>query len=127
MKFERKNTIEEAEVYERMVFKKTDSEIRNPDGSIVFSAKNIEIPEGWSQVAADVLAQKYFRKQGVPQYDKNGMQLFNDNGTPIIGSEYSLKQVVHRLAGCWTFWGKKGHLLCSSCLDEIDKKEKNLQ
>ena len=67
MKFERKNTIEEVEVYENMGFKKTDSEIRNPDGSIVFSAKNIDVPEGWSQVAADVLAQKYFRKAGVPK------------------------------------------------------------
>ena len=67
MKFRTENTVEETEVYESMVFKKTDSEIRNPDGSIVFSAKNIEIPEGWSQVAADVLAQKYFRKAGVPK------------------------------------------------------------
>ena len=70
MKFERRNTVEEAGVYESMVFKKTDSEIRNPDGSIVFSAKNIEIPEGWSQVAADVLAQKYFRKAGVPSLEE---------------------------------------------------------
>ena len=67
MKFERKNTVEGGEIYENMVFKKTDSEIRNPDGSIVFSAKNIEIPKAWSQVAADVLAQKYFRKAGVPK------------------------------------------------------------
>ena len=62
MKFERKNTIEARENYDNMDFKMTDSEIRNPDGSVVFSAKNIEIPEDWSQVAADVLAQKYFRK-----------------------------------------------------------------
>ena len=47
-----------------MGFKTTDSEIRNPDGSIVFSAKNIEIPVDWSQVAADVLAQKVFQKSG---------------------------------------------------------------
>ena len=67
MKFERKNTIENREIYENMDFKTTDSEIRNPDGSIVFSAKNIEIPKAWSQVAADVLAQKYFRKAGVPK------------------------------------------------------------
>ena len=67
MKFERQNTIEGREIYENMGFKTTDSEIRNPDGSIVFSAKTIEIPVDWSQVAADVLAQKYFRKAGVPK------------------------------------------------------------
>ena len=67
MKFERRNTFEDKEIYENMRFKRTDSEIRNPDGTIVFSAKDIEIPEGWSQVAADVLAQKYFRKAGVPK------------------------------------------------------------
>ena len=60
MKFERRNTFEDKEIYQNMRFKRTDSEIRNPDGTVVFSAKDIEIPEGWSQVAADVLAQKYF-------------------------------------------------------------------
>ena len=57
MKFERRNTFDDKEIYENMRFKRTDSEIRNPDGTVVFSAKDIEIPEGWSQVAADVLAQ----------------------------------------------------------------------
>ena len=80
MKFERRNTIEGKEVYERMSFKTTDSEIRNPDGSIVFSAKNIEIPEGWSQVAADVLAQKYFRKAGVPKILKK----VDEEGIPVF-------------------------------------------
>ena len=80
MKFERKNTIEEREVYESMDFRTTDSEIRNPDGSIVFSAKNIEIPDAWSQVAADVLAQKYFRKAGVPKILKK----VHEEGVPIF-------------------------------------------
>ena len=80
MKFERKNTIEGREVYEDMEFKTADSEIRNPDGSIVFCAKNIEIPEAWSQVAADVLAQKYFRKAGVPKILKK----VNEEGVPIF-------------------------------------------
>ena len=80
MKFERKNTVEGREIYENMGFKTTDSEIRNPDGSIVFSAKNIEIPEAWSQVAADVLAQKYFRKAGVPKILKK----VYEEGVPVF-------------------------------------------
>jgi ribonucleoside-diphosphate reductase alpha chain len=47
-------------------FQADDIEIRNPDGSIVFRLDNVEVPEFWSQVASDVLAQKYFRKAGVP-------------------------------------------------------------
>ena len=80
MRFERRNTIDDAEIYQGMGFKTTDSEIRNPDGSIVFSAKNIEIPEGWSQVAADVLAQKYFRKAGVPKILKK----VHEEGIPVF-------------------------------------------
>jgi ribonucleoside-diphosphate reductase alpha chain len=125
MKFERKNTIEEKEVYDTMDFKTTDSEIRNPDGSIVFSAKNIEIPEAWSQVAADVLAQKYFRKAGVPKILKK----VNEEGVPIFlqrsvedkgaleklepderySSETTARQVFDRLAGAWAYWGWKGN------------------
>jgi len=51
-------------------FRTTKSEIRNPDGSVVFSLDNIEVPAQWSQVASDVLAQKYFRKAGVPAHLK---------------------------------------------------------
>ena len=125
MKFERRNTIEGKEVYERMSFKTTDSEIRNPDGSIVFSAKNIEIPEGWSQVAADVLAQKYFRKAGVPKIlkkvDEEGIPVFLQRSVEDekamdeldpdqrYSSETTALQVFDRLAGAWAYWGWKGN------------------
>ena len=120
MKFERRNTIEGKEVYERMSFRTTDSEIRNPDGSIVFSAKNIEIPEGWSQVAADVLAQKYFRKAGVPKIlrkvDEEGIPVFLQRSVEDekaldeldpdqrYSSETTAIQVFDRLAGAWAYW-----------------------
>ena len=94
-------------VFDNFDWQNNSSILRDSTGLTVFEMDDVEVPKFWSQVAIDVLAQKYFRKQGVPQYDKNGVQLFNDNGTPILGSEKSLKQVVHRLAGCWTFWGKK--------------------
>jgi len=58
---------------------------------------NVEVPENWSQVATDILAQKYFRKAGVPQEDGS------------LGSENSIKQVAHRLADCWKHWGEKHH------------------
>ena len=66
MKFERFFTSEGNNVYDDIEFKVTSSEIKNPDGTIVFSAPKIEVPSKYSQVAADVIAQKYFRKAGVP-------------------------------------------------------------
>jgi len=80
------------------------STIRNTDGSVVFQMNNVEVPKSWSQVATDILAQKYFRKAGVPQVDAYGRPLVDMNGNQVLGSETSIKQVVHRIAGCWTFW-----------------------
>lgn len=71
------------------------SVIRNPAGDAVFEMHNVEVPKGWSQVATDILAQKYFRKAGVPQPDGS------------LGGERSIKQVTHRLADCWRSWGMK--------------------
>ncbi|MBI2585152.1 MAG: vitamin B12-dependent ribonucleotide reductase, partial [Rhodospirillales bacterium] len=105
-------------------FRKTSSEIKNPDGSVVFRLADMEVPARWSQVACDVLAQKYFRKAGVPKCLKK----FEENDVPswlwrrvpdpaalaqlpdgerTIG-ETSAKQVFDRLAGTWTYWGWKG-------------------
>jgi ribonucleoside-diphosphate reductase alpha chain len=81
--------------------------LRNPDGSVVFDMKDIEVPSGWSQLATDILAQKYFRKTGVPQFMEDGKPVLDENGNPILGSEKSVKQVVHRLAGAWRHWGEK--------------------
>ena len=65
MRIERKFTKDAAEAYAGLEFATTTSEIRNPDGKIVFRLEDFEVPAGWSQVACDVLAQKYFRKAGI--------------------------------------------------------------
>jgi ribonucleoside-diphosphate reductase alpha chain len=93
--------------YSTVEYEKRSSIIKNPDGTIVFEMNNIEVPTTWSQVAVDILAQKYFRKAGVPQFDSQGSPILDENGDQIFGSETSVKQVVHRLAGCWRFWGEK--------------------
>jgi ribonucleoside-diphosphate reductase alpha chain len=85
---------------------KRSSAIRNPDGSLVFKLDNIEVPEHWSQLAVDILAQKYFRKAGVPQRGADGNLLLGPDGQPVLGGERDARQVFHRLAGCWTHWGK---------------------
>ena len=123
MKIERHFTKAQTEAYGDIDFKLTTSEIRNPDGSIVFHLEKVEVPEFWSQVAADVLAQKYFRKAGVPVYAKRvkekGVPEFLwksepdkdnlDNLAPHerYTGESSAKQVFDRLAGAWTYWGWK--------------------
>jgi len=91
--------------YDKIQFAKRCSEIRNPDGSLVFKLEDIQVPEAWSQVATDILAQKYFRKAGVPQQDSDGEPILDESGEPVLGAERDARQVFHRLAGCWTHWG----------------------
>ena len=66
MHFERRFTAAGTDPYSNLEFRSASSEIRNPDGTIVFRAENVEVPAQFSQVATDILAQKYFRKAGVP-------------------------------------------------------------
>jgi len=102
--------------YAPISFRQTSSEIRNPDGSVVFRQESIEVPESWSQVACDVLAQKYFRKAGIPAelvpIEENTVPSWlwrhaAKSGT-TFGGETSARQVFDRLAGAWTYWGWKG-------------------
>jgi ribonucleoside-diphosphate reductase alpha chain len=90
-----------------------DSRIANPDGSVVFEMKDAEVPASWSQVAADIMVSKYFRKAGVPQRGEHGEILFDDDGAPILGPERSTKQVVARLAATWRLWGERGGYFAS--------------
>ncbi len=116
MKIERKFTKADQDAYADLDFITTTSEIRNPDGSVVFKLDNVEIPKSWSQVASDVIAQKYFRKAGVPSALKpvkeKGVPEFLWRSVPAEGAEMSgetsAKQVFDRLAGAWTYWGWKG-------------------
>ncbi len=106
MRIERKFTRRGQGPYEGLTIVKRSSKIRNPDGSTVFKLDNIDVPEQWSQLAVDILAQKYFRKAGVPQLDQNGQPLVGPDGKPVLGGERDARQVFERMAGCWTHWGK---------------------
>jgi ribonucleoside-diphosphate reductase alpha chain len=124
MRIERRFTRADRDAYADIEFKQTTSEIRNPDGSRVFHLPDIEVPAEWSQVACDILAQKYFRKAGVPQRLRpvaeddvpdwlwrrvsDEAALAELPGDKRAGSETSAKQVFDRLAGTWTYWGWKG-------------------
>ena len=107
MKISRLFTTYGENVYDRFEYTTRTSVLRNPDGSKVFEMTDIEVPKQWSQVAADILAQKYFRKTGIPQRDENGNVVTDSKGIPVTGSEHSIKEVVHRMAGCWRDWGEK--------------------
>ncbi|VAV94987.1 Ribonucleotide reductase of class II (coenzyme B12-dependent) [hydrothermal vent metagenome] len=117
MKIERKFTKSGQDAYTGLEFVTTSSEIRNPDGTVVFKLDEVEVPAGWSQVASDVIAQKYFRKAGVPaklkKIKEKDVPEFLWRSEPAgedveMGGETSAKQVFDRLAGAWTYWGWKG-------------------
>src|SRR5579884_1085504 len=103
------------DAYAGLVFAPRTSRIVNPDGSVIFEAKNVMVPDGWSQVAVDVLAQKYCRKAGVPtelkRVPEDGVPQWLWRSEPADGTEFGAerdaRQVFNRLAGCWTYWGFK--------------------
>ncbi len=124
MRIERRFTKAGKSPYAEIAFRKATSEIKNPDGSIVFRLENIDVPAQFSQVASDILAQKYFRKAGVParlkKVEENDVPSFlwrsvaDEAALKTLpederyGSETSAAQVFNRLAGTWTYWGWKG-------------------
>ena len=124
MHFERRFTTSGQDAYANIEFRSATSEIRNPDGTIVFQAENIEVPAQFSQVATDILAQKYFRKAGVPaalkrieetsipswlwRSEADSAALAKLPEDQRYSGEMSAKQVFDRLAGTWTYWGWKG-------------------
>ena len=95
LQFSRRFTREDINVYDQFAYDYRSSVIRNPSGEVVFEMNNVEVPAQWSQIATDILAQKYFRKAGVPQADGS------------LGRETSVKQVAHRMANCWRVWGER--------------------
>jgi ribonucleoside-diphosphate reductase alpha chain len=107
MRIDHRFTKSGGDPYELFKFEHRSSALRNPDGTTVFEMNDVEVPESWSQVATDILAQKYFRKTGVPQFDASGKAIIGEDGKPALGAENSMKQVAHRLAGAWRHWGEK--------------------
>ncbi|MCK9279470.1 MAG: vitamin B12-dependent ribonucleotide reductase [Melioribacteraceae bacterium] len=123
MKINRLFTEAGKDPFESLEFTKRTSEIKNPDGSVVFRMEDVSVPKSWSQVATDVIAQKYFRKAGVPRLLKKVKEV----GVPKwlqasvadtktleelpekerYSSETDSRQVFSRLSGTWTYWGWK--------------------
>ncbi|MFT6375952.1 MAG: ribonucleoside-diphosphate reductase alpha chain [Myxococcota bacterium] len=129
MRVERRFTAGLSSPYDGLNFVPRRSEIRNPDGSLVFEATNVQVPEGWSQVATDILAQKYFRKAGIPAATKPVKEkavptwlqrrIADDKAIEAMtadrrfGGERDSRQVFDRLCGCWTYWGWKEGLFAT--------------
>src|SRR6267143_691898 len=124
MRIARRSTAAGQDPYATVPFRNATSEIRNPDGSLVFQAEGIEVPAEWSQVACDILAQKYFRKAGVPaclaprveegvpswlwRHSADRGALASLPEAARYGGETDARHVFDRMAGTWTYWGWKG-------------------
>ena len=126
MRVERRFTVEGKSPYEQITFRTANSEIRNPDGSRVFQLEGFQVPADWSQVACDVIAQKYFRRAGVPKRlkpvpeddmpewlwrgcaDEKALAALPEDQRS--GGETDARQLFDRLAGTWTYWGLEGRV-----------------
>src|SRR2546423_12837361 len=116
MHIPRRYTVAGQDPFTSVPFVPRTSRIVNPDGSVVFELKDLHVPEHWSQVAVDILAQKYFRRAGVParleRVAEDGVPEWLRRSVPAadasLGQETDARQVFHRLAGCWTYWGWEG-------------------
>jgi ribonucleoside-diphosphate reductase alpha chain len=102
MQFTRHFTKEGVSPFDMFEYDYRTSVIKNPSGEVVFQMDNVEVPKQWSQIATDILAQKYFRKAGIPQQD----------GT--TGRETTVRQVAHRMAHCWRVWGERNNYFASA-------------
>ncbi len=108
LEFKRIYTRADRNVADMFEYEQRRSVIKNADGSIVYEINNVEVPTFWSQVATDILAQKYIRKKGVPQFDSLGNSIIDRlTGKQLLGTETSIKQVAHRMANCWMDWGAR--------------------
>lgn len=124
MRIQRRFTTDSNNPYDAIPMRQANSEIRNPDGSIAFECANFSVPKSWSQVAADILAQKYFRRTGIPtklrkifekdvpewlqRQEADHEQLAGLDAKERFTGENDACQVFDRLAGTWTYWGWKG-------------------
>ncbi|HIE80294.1 MAG TPA: vitamin B12-dependent ribonucleotide reductase, partial [Nitrospinaceae bacterium] len=129
MLIDRVFTKDHQDPYEGIRFVERDSKITNADGSLVAEIKDVSVPDTWSQVAVDIMAQKYFRKAGVPARlkkkfepglpewlcpsvpDEEGLNQLPESAQ--FTRETTSQQVFHRLAGCWTYWGWKNNCFTS--------------
>jgi ribonucleoside-diphosphate reductase alpha chain len=102
LQFTRQFTTEGVSPYDMFEYDYRTSVIKNPSGEVVFQMDHVEVPKQWSQIATDILAQKYFRKAGVPQPDGS------------LGRETSIRQVAHRMAHCWRVWGERNNYFATS-------------
>lgn len=123
MKFARRFTVAGESPYKKVVFHRVRASLRDANGEVVFEQEDVEVPASWSSTATDILAQKYFRRRGVPKYLRRvceeGIPSFISRsvadtsrlGSIAEGSRYvgesSAKQVFDRLAGSWCYWGMR--------------------
>jgi ribonucleoside-diphosphate reductase alpha chain len=122
MDITRRYTVEGQDPFFTFTFVPRTSRIANPDGTVVFEMRDLLAPEGWSQVAVDILAQKYFRRAGLPlqseSVPEDGVPAWLQRSRPVVGDpctaqETDARQVFRRLAGCWAYWGWKGNYFSS--------------
>src|SRR5579872_7387320 len=77
--------------YDLVEWERRTAAITGEKGQVIFEQKDVEVPRSWSQLAINVVAQKYFR--GAP-------------GSPE--RETSVRQIVDRVVDTLKRWGVEG-------------------
>ncbi len=107
LRITRRHTTAGTDPLDQVQYEKRSSIIKGTDGRILYEITDVEVPVTWSQVATDILAQKYFRKAGVPVLDEHGQPVLDSQGNIVTGSEKSARQVAYRMTACWRWWGEQ--------------------
>jgi ribonucleoside-diphosphate reductase alpha chain len=96
LRFERYFTPPDSSAYDLIQWERRTAAITNEKGAAIFEQKDVEVPGSWSQLAINVVAQKYFR---------------GHLGSP--DRESSVKQLVDRVVDTLGRWGLEGGYFAS--------------
>src|SRR5947207_688999 len=91
LRFNRFFTPPGSHAYDLVEWERRTAAITGEKGQVIFEQKDVEVPRSWSQLAINVVAQKYFR--GSP-------------GSPE--RETSVRQIIDRVVDTLARWGRVG-------------------
>jgi len=91
LRFERFFTPPGSHAFDLIEWERRTAGITGEKGQVIFEQKDVEVPRSWSQLAINVVAQKYFR-----------------GGADSPERETSVRQIIDRVVDTLAKWGREG-------------------